>query len=223
MRQPALPLPRVRSVLKRSEASMKRIIAGVLTLLIAGALLWTGLRREPGPLESPRDPFASSPVQTEPALAAEEFLRHTLETARKGDVAAYLSSFGGALRQRLQDEVEQQGNAAFAALLQKAAQARKGHAMYAPEPDGSDAYVITVDSVYPDRNERQAYRLERISGTWLITAVEPARPYSQHQVRRASGLPAPPGCTRAGARDGRDAPGPVTSRRSPPFASELFS
>jgi len=153
---------------------MKRLIAGVLTLLIAGVLLWTGGRRQQ-PLESTQSSFVSPPAQQAPALAAEEFLGNTLDSARKGDVAAYLSSFGGALRERLQHDVEQRGDAAFAADLQRAARARKGHALYAPEPDGPGAYVITVESVYADRNERQAYRLERSAGNWLITAVEPAR------------------------------------------------
>ncbi len=144
-------------------------------MLLAGVLLWTGSRWEPPQLESTGASFAASPAQELPALAAAEFLRGTLDAARKGDVAAYLSSFGGALRQRLQHDVEQQGNAAFAADLQRAARARKGHALYAPEPDGPGAYVIIVESVYPDRNERQAYRLERTDGNWLITAVEPKR------------------------------------------------
>ncbi len=154
---------------------MKRLTAGVLTLVTAGVLLWTGTRREPPRIESSPSLVESPPVQEEPTLAALEFLRGTLEAARKGDVAAYLASFAGTLRQRLQHEVEQRGHEVFAADLKRAARARKGHALYAPEPDGPGAYVITVESVYPDRNERQTYRLERTNDTWRITAVEPAR------------------------------------------------
>jgi len=136
--------------------------------LIAGVLLWTGSRWEPPQLESTRASFVSSPAQEVPALAADEFLRSTLDAARKGDVAAYISSFGGALRQRLQHDVEQRGNAAFAADLRRVARARKGHALYAPEHDGPRAYVIMVESIYLDRNERQAHRLEQAGGNWLI-------------------------------------------------------
>jgi hypothetical protein len=108
-------------------------------------------------------------------MAAENCLRNMLESAREGDCAAYLSAFGGPLRQRLEHEIQERGSPAFAADLQRAALARKGHALYAPEADGADAFVIILESVFPDRNERQAYRLERASGNWLIAAIEPAR------------------------------------------------
>ncbi len=153
----------------------KRLIAATLTLLLAGMLLWTGRR---GGLSRPtesRGDSTPSPVRDESASAAEASLRGTLDAARQGDVEAYLSSFAGPLRQRLEHDVEARGRGAFGDDLRQAARARKGHAVYSPEPDGPDAYVITVESVYPDRNERQSYRLERSSGNWLITAVETAR------------------------------------------------
>jgi hypothetical protein len=153
----------------------KQLIAGILTLVIAGVLLWTG-RRGGLPQSAPgQDSTESSRFRDEPALAAEAILRDTLDAARNGDVVAYLSSFAGAIRHRLDQNVEERGRAAFANDLKQAARARKGHAIFAPEPDGPDAYVITVESIYPDRNERQAYRLERSSGSWRITAVETAR------------------------------------------------
>ncbi|MGC8643132.1 MAG: hypothetical protein ACP5XB_25005 [Isosphaeraceae bacterium] len=164
----------------------KRLIAGTLTLLLAGLLLWTGRRGgPPRPTES-RGDSTPSPVRDEPATAAEGVLRGTLDAARQGDVETYLSSFGGALRQRLEHDVAARGRGAFGDDLRQAARARKGHAVYAPEPDGPDAYVITVESVYADRNERQSYRLERSSGNWLITAVATARgrtPSSKYGAR----------------------------------------
>ncbi len=47
--------------------------------------------------------------------------------------------------------------------------------------------MIMVESVYADRNERQAYRLERTAGNWLITTVDPAR---GHTPRTKYGEPA---------------------------------
>ena len=199
---------------------MKRVIAGVLTLLIAGVLLWTGRRREPQ-LESTRAPFVSSTAQEEPAWAAEEFLRGTLDAARKGEVAAYLSSFGGALRQRLQHDVEQRGEAAFTADLQRAAQVRKSHALYAPEPDGPGAYVIAMESVYPDRNERQVYRLERADGNWLITAVEPARGHTPSTKYGALADFQPSQDVPVPAHEESDPPGPDREDRPLPGVSSV--
>jgi hypothetical protein len=153
----------------------KRLVAGLLTLLLVAALLWTGT--QVGRPATPSSPTAVTPAfaNDEPGLGATAALRAALEAARAGDVAAYLSSFGGALRRRLEDQAQARGDSALADDLKRAALARKGHALYAPEADGPEAYVIMVESVYADRNERQAYRMERTSGTWLITAVETAR------------------------------------------------
>ncbi len=63
----------------------------------------------------------------------------------------------------------------FATALKRATSARKSHALFAPEPDGPDACRITVESVYPDHNERQTYRLERSGASWLVTALETVR------------------------------------------------
>jgi hypothetical protein len=155
----------------------KKVVAGLLTLLLAGLLVWIGSRGRRDQRDSGSEPLIPFTAPEEPGRAAEAALRETLEAARKGDVTAYLSSFGGALRQRLEHEVQGRGRAAFANALQQAARARKGHALFAPEPDGPHVYVIAVESVYADRNERQAYRLDRTSDDgWLITAVDSARP-----------------------------------------------
>jgi hypothetical protein len=155
----------------------KKLVAGLLTLLLAALLVWIGRGGKRDQRDSGPEPLSPSTTEEEPGRAAEAALRGTLEAAGKGDVTAYLSSFGGALRQRLEHEVQGRGRAAFAGALQQAARARKGHALFAPEPDGPDVYVIAVESVYPDRNERQAYRLDRSpDDQWLITAVDSARP-----------------------------------------------
>ena len=46
---------------------------------------------------------------------------------------------------------------------------------------------MVVEAVYPDRNERQTYRLERADGNWLVADVETVR---AHQPRARFGAPA---------------------------------
>ena len=153
-----------------------RLIAGTLTLFIAGALFWAGRRGGPRKAdEQVTSYYTSAASLDEPAAGAEARLRQALEAARQGDVNAYLSSFGGTLRERTQRDVQERGKSAFADDLKKAAQGRKGHAIYAPEPDGPNAWMLTVESVYADHNERQTFRLERVADNWLIMAVQSAR------------------------------------------------
>jgi hypothetical protein len=95
--------------------------------------------------------------------------------AREGDLSGYLDRFNGPFRERLDHEVAAKGREAFAEELRKAAQTRKSHAIFAPEPDGDDVMRITVESVYPDHNERQTYRLERTGSDWSVTDVETVR------------------------------------------------
>jgi hypothetical protein len=147
---------------------MKRILAGLLTAALMGLLLWSGSRRS----SAPAGPGAG---QSEAAHPAEARVAALLETTTKGDVPAYLDSFGGPLRERLAREVEERGRDAFAADLRRSAQARKSHAIFAAEPDGDDVARVAVETVYPDRNERQTYRVDRGQGGWLVTEVETVR------------------------------------------------
>lgn len=139
----------------------RRILAGFLTLAVLGAIVAVGARR-PG--------VGSAAI--DPAGTPEDCIRQLLEDARAGDVNAYLNAYAEPLRSRLARQADEAGRAAFAESLRTAAAARKGHALYAPEPDGPDAVRIAVESVYPDRNERQVYRLESGPDGWRIAAVE---------------------------------------------------
>jgi hypothetical protein len=56
-----------------------------------------------------------------------------------------------------------------------------------------------VESVYPDRNERQTYRLERAGGGWLVAEVETVRAHrpavkfgAPASFREPEGVPVPP-------------------------------
>jgi hypothetical protein len=163
---------------------MKRSIAGLLTIALMGLLLWSGVRRPaPNATPSTSDTDASQ-KETNPAEARVQTL---LESARAGDVAAYLSSFAGPLRDRLEREAADRGRDAFAADLRRAALLRRSHAVFAAGREGSDSARVTVETVYSDRNERQTYRLEPRDRSWLVTEVEPVR---SHQPKAKFGTPA---------------------------------
>ncbi len=100
-----------------------------------------------------------------------------LDVARRGDVAAYLASFEGPLRARLERLADERGRDAFAADLRSTAEARKSHAIFDPEPDGDapDSARIIVESTFADRIECQTYRLVRAESGWIIADVQTVR------------------------------------------------
>jgi hypothetical protein len=83
--------------------------------------------------------------------------------------------------------VNERGREAFADDLRKASAVRKSHAVFAAEPDSDDQAHVTVETVYPDRNERQTFRVERFNGTWTVADVETVR---SHQPQSKFGTPA---------------------------------
>jgi hypothetical protein len=147
----------------------RRILAGVLTVAVLGLILAIGARRPS------TGPVGARAAAIDPAGTPEARLRKFIEDAQAGDVDGYLDAYAGPLRSRIAREADEAGRPAFAAALRRASEARKGHALYSPEPDGPDAVRIAVESVYPDRNERQVYRLERGPDGWRITGVESVR------------------------------------------------
>jgi hypothetical protein len=160
---------------------MRRILAGLLTVVMMALLIWAGARRtqppgatDPvGPSAAPRDEVATSTAP--PAHPAESCVQALMESARQGDVAAYLDAFTGDLRKRLDREIAERGRGAFADDLGTAARSRKSHAVFSAETEGADAALVTVEAVYPDRNERQTYRIEKTGDRWLVVGVETVR------------------------------------------------
>jgi hypothetical protein len=150
---------------------MKRIVAGMLTVVLMGVLLYVGAKRPVG-TSSLGTSASSSDNKPDPAEARVATL---LRTAGEGDVAGYLNCYGGPLRERLEREVNERGRDVFAADLKRAARSRKSHAIFAVEPEGEAAARIVVETVYPDRNERQTYHLTEERGTWLVNDVETIR------------------------------------------------
>ena len=158
---------------------MKRIVAALMTIALMGLLLWSGSRKGAGPgtttsteTGTGTDRGANLTISTNVPDPAEVRLKTLLDAAWSGDVTGYLDSFSGPLRDRLRREVDERGRDAFAADLKRAARSRKSHAIFGVEPEGQGAARITVETVYPDRNERQTYHLERTEDRWLVSGVE---------------------------------------------------
>jgi hypothetical protein len=171
---------------------MKRPLAALMTVLLMGALLWAGasrpaIERGAATPESLDRSVAAEQTST-PAHPAEGRVQALMESAGQGDVTAYLDAFAGPLRQRLDREVSQRGREKFADDLSVASKRRKSHAVFSAEPEGPDSARVVVEAVYPDRNERQSYRVEQQpGGAWLVTSVETVR---SHEPKAKYGAPA---------------------------------
>ncbi|MFO0908567.1 MAG: hypothetical protein U0794_09420 [Isosphaeraceae bacterium] len=175
---------------------MRRPLAGVITLLLLAGLIWAGRGRRASEEGGPAEPASwvgtdipapPSPVVPPPTHPAEARIQSLLESARGADVPGYLDAFGGSLRAKLDREVAERGRDRFAADLAAASRSRKSHAVFAAEPDGAGAARVVVETVYPDRNERQTYRVERRDDAWKVVEVETIR---SHQPRAKFGTPA---------------------------------
>src|SRR4051812_28823032 len=110
---------------------MKRIVAGALTVVLMGTLLWAGSRRPtpPGAQPGNEDPVRVTGSNAWVTHPAEERVRGLLGSAVEGDVTGYLGAFTGTLRGRLDREVTERGREAFADDLRGAAKSRKSHAV----------------------------------------------------------------------------------------------
>ena len=148
---------------------MKPMVAGTLTALLLGLMIYLGSR---GPA---RGPDAPARVEETGPHPAEEAIRALIRAGDEGDVEAYLGAFVGPLQTSLEREVAERGREAFAEDLIRAASARKSHAVYAAEPDGEDSARVGFEAAYPDRNERQTYRLVRSDDAWKIAGVSEAK------------------------------------------------
>lgn len=169
---------------------MRRLFAGLITAALLGLMLWSSLRRPATPSAETADQVEEP--ESEPAVdpldGAGRAVRDLLAAAREGDVNAYLDGFGPPLRGRLDREAAEAGAERFGADLRAAADARRSHAVFAPVADGPDRARVTVEAVYPDRNERQTFVLDREpdAGRWLVTVVETVK---AHQPTTRYGTP----------------------------------
>jgi hypothetical protein len=176
---------------------MKPLIAALLTVAVLASMLLLGSR------ESVKTPLNEPQGVELDSNPAEEAVRELIRCGDRGDVNGYLDAFSDELKARLEREVAERGREAFANDLRRAAEARKGHAVYAAEPDGDSAARVVVETVYPDRNERQTYRVVKSGDAWRVAEVATAR---SRQPSRPFGSPA--SLTASEGTPGRESPAP---------------
>ena len=162
---------------------MKRVAAALITAIVMTLMTWTALSQSRSPMNATKAVMTDSTSQDSPLPTSARFegatlcIESLLASARAGDVASYLTAFGGPLRDRLAREADEVGRDVFALQLRRASQARKSHAVFTPEPAGGsgDGAWIMVESTFADRIERQTFRLEHAPSGWIITETETAR------------------------------------------------
>ena len=141
----------------------KTHVATIAALLLALAIAlaqkdgWRMLRPAPKEPPSPQDAIYGM-----------------LAAARAGNVAAYLSSYTGALEASLQESVRESTPAAFSQYLRDSHAAIRGVAVSEPQAIGESAVSVRVEYVFQERNEAQTMQLERVRGEWRIARVDGA-------------------------------------------------
>ena len=158
--------------MKRSRA--KTWAAGAITAALMALLVASAVRKPSGAGHRADSPSAA--------------VGSLLDATSAGDVSRYLDAFSGPLRDRLGREVADRGRGPFAGDLRAASAARKGLVVFAPEAGGDPGEArVTVESVYPDRIERQTFTVNDAGAGWTITGLEVAR---GRRPREAFGSPA---------------------------------
>jgi len=145
--------------------------AQVVTLAVIAAGLVLVVGRETGwrlPSGSGATLFSGSEAPAKPT----DTINRMMDAARDGDVNGYLQCFSGAMEKTLRQSVTEMSDSAFADYLQTNNKQIKGFAMYEPKEISESAVDVRVEYVYADRNEAQQFRLEKISGRWMITKID---------------------------------------------------
>ena len=147
---------------RKAQLVTLAVIAAGLVLVVGRE---TGWRLPPGTegILSSKDAPSDDPVDA---------INRMTDAAREGDVDAYLSCFGGQMAKTLRQSVAEMTSDGFARYLSDNNKLIKGIAMYKPEVVSDSAVDVRVEYVYVDRNEAQRFRLEKLSGEWVITKVD---------------------------------------------------
>jgi hypothetical protein len=110
--------------------------------------------------------------QPKPDPTPQDTIYGMLDSARAGDVKAYLANYSGQMSTALQQSISETTEPKFAQYLKDSNAAIKGVAISEPQQLTDTQVKVRVEYVYQDRNEAQLMYLEKQAGVWKITQVD---------------------------------------------------
>ena len=131
--------------------------ARALTLLVLAAAMAVVVARRTG-----KPPAQPSPQQA---------ISMMLDSARAGDVNAYLACHTGQMEAALRQSLAESTPERFARYLKDRNAPIKGVAVSEPEPQPDGQMKVRVEYVYQDRTEAQLVYLLKTPTSWKISSV----------------------------------------------------
>lgn len=148
--------------------------AQILTGLLMAGALGAVLVKNAG--WSPRAVVDAVPaaMQPKPDPTPQDTVYSMFDSARDGNVRAYVGHYTGQMLTSLQQSVTEQGEGNFARYLKETNAPVKGIAIMEPQTLTDREVKLRVEYVYADRNEVQVFYLERSGKDWKIARLDSA-------------------------------------------------
>jgi hypothetical protein len=94
-----------------------------------------------------------------------------LDAARAGDTKQYVDTFGGPLRQQIQQVMRESGKSQFATYLSTQSGAFQSVAVSVTDQPSDAEARLRVEYIYTNRNEVQTFHLKKDAGRWAIIGI----------------------------------------------------
>jgi hypothetical protein len=111
------------------------------------------------------------PHSTRRANTAADAVYGMLDAARAGDTKQYVDTFGGPLRQQIQQVMRESGKSQFATYLSTQSGAFQSVAVSVTDQPSDAEARLRVEYVYTNRNEVQTFHLKKDAGRWTIIGI----------------------------------------------------
>ncbi len=151
------------------ERKAKLAAFAILAVAVGVIALARGGWRLPG-LDLGIGPSASGNTDPTP----QDVIYAMLESARQGDVAAYMNAFTGQMETSLRQTLSETTEQGFSRYLRESNASIKGVALTDPQVLTDNEVKVRVEYVFQDRNEAQYMYLEKVRGNWRIARLDAA-------------------------------------------------